>query len=785
MIQILGLRPFYDKKKEDWTITDNTFFREKWRATSLENLFKELPTFLAAIPVDQHWNLFYTVANCTEKKRDFKEQNVLMFDIDKMNLGAEDSVDAQAYARVVGSVLGIKPEDMSIVFSGNGLHFIIQLAAPITDPLFFGKHRHHYSAICLRIQMGLAAAGLAGEPDTKVFDARRIMRLPGTENRKEGKPTKQARLIQCAFIPYDLDIVKLSGLPQVEASDHINPATLKKRDIADNDAVLAGCDFLKHCKENPNQISEAEWYASLSILGRMDRKIAHEYSAGHNGYSMAETDSKIDQALAASGPRTCKNINALWGKCAGCPNFEKVPSPITIQGETYIKTKNTGFHSVHLTETGQLKIGKPQYEDLRKFFEQQNPYVTLKRACLTYTGTHYTLFDDEFLENFAHVHFEPIACNKMRSEFKGLVLASNPKPASWFGDTTHRKINFKNGVLDLKTMELVAHSPAYGFRYCLPYDFNASAKAPLFERFLDDIMLGRKNLVNVLLEYMGYSFSGDKCWAQKALIMTGHGANGKSTLIDVMKALAGETNHSSLTLGELRNDANRALMDGKLFNLAEETPSHAMMESSLFKNLVSGGDTTMKLLYKQPYKIANRTKLMMACNDLPHTTDTSHGFFRRLLLIPFEARFQPGDGKYDAFILDKLIDELPGIFNLVLAGYHRLIKQKAFSEAAEITTKISEYRESIDNVRAWLGACVEVVAFDESTSAVSINELYANYAIYCENHGILDRDRLSSNPFAKRIAQIIPEYAKRKGRAKLKGERTTTIKGVILGEGDF
>jgi P4 family phage/plasmid primase-like protien len=770
-IQILGLRSFFSKEKQK-DITYDAFFDKGWRSESVADLFQNIEKHLEKIPANEQWNLYYTTATCLEEKgRKMVAQAVMPFDIDYIDVARVDE-----YVPVVLAALGVKLEETGVVFSGNGLQFIVGLKAAFTSVNYFDDNRHHYKAITDSINRALKAVGLTGEADTTVFSAARIMRLPLTENRKKDKQNRMGRLINRTIVPIDFDIAKLSGIPTVDAADHIDTHVLKRFPSADPKEVLAGCAFMKRCKEDPSTVGEQEWYAMLSVTARLPdgNRISHELSSGYPGYSHSETEAKIEQALKASGPRTCKNINKIWGKCHTCPHFEKATSPILLKGRDYIKTQDSGFHDISLDRNGNPKPGKPNYEDLRKFFEKKTPYVVLgeSKICLTHNGKFWEEMKDAYLEAFAQDHFFPKATTNMTQEFKNLVCRTNLRKTAWFTTSTNRRINFQNGVLNVDTMQLEAHSADYGFRYVLPYAYDAESAAPRFEKFLDEVTGGSHELSAVLIEFAGYCFSNDECWAEKSLIMTGEGSNGKSTFMNVLRALAGKENYASLTLSDLKAETNRQQLDGRLFNLAEETPTYAMAESSLFKNLVTGGETTVKMLYKQPYTIANKCKLMFACNELPKTKDTTKGFFRRLLIVPFNREFE-GAAK-DPFLKEKLMSELPGIFNIVIRGYKRLHSQGRFTVSSAIDMEIKKYRLELDSVEAWLRDCVEVT---EPTGKVesAIIDMYTDYKFWIDSRGEKPEAYIT---FAKRLSKLIPNYGERHKRAIKSGKKESFLRGV-------
>lgn len=755
MIQILGLRRFADKDSGKEKVYD-AFFDKGWRAPSVRDIFENYAEHVKKIPKKEQFNIYYTMALCTEEKRKFLKQEVMGFDIDGM-----DVTNVNAYIDPIAHVLQINiRKHAHICFSGNGLQLMVELKTPILSDKFFDEMRLHYRAVCENIDRKLAELGLPGKADPSVFSTARIMRMPGTLNKKPNKPERLATVINVADEACDLDLTKISGLPVVNKDDQISPQAFKKYPTPDTPAVLSGCAFLKACKETPGKITEPQWYAMLSITTRLKDgiKLSHDLSEGHPSYTHGETEQKIQQSQNF-GPRTCSNIGNIWDGCKACPNFQKVTSPILIRGPDYIKTQDTGFHDVFVDpDTGKKKIGKPNYEDLRKFFMAKYDFRIMgeSKICYVWNGKHYEVMADAYLENFANEHFVPLATTTMRQEFKSLICTSNLVPPQWFIKTTEGAINFNNGIFDLKTRELSPHTKERGYRYVLPYDYDPTAKAPKFEQFLVDITNNDQALQDIILEYGGYSFSNDKCWTEKALVCTGEGANGKSTLLNVFRELAGKTNYCSLTLNELKSETSRQQFDGKLFNIAEETPNYALMESSLFKNLVTGGETQIRMLYKQPYSIRNKCKLIFACNELPKTKDTTDGYFRRFLIVPFDQKF--AGNRRDPHIFEKLITELPGIFNLVFKGYQRLHANRGFTHSTVVEEQLKAYKNDIDNASRWIRENIHAKPLNGGSPYVSIPDAYANYRVETENNG---EDAITAVAFGRKLAKHVPDYEER------------------------
>lgn len=746
MIQVLAIREYYSQKNNR-NEKHETWFDRGIRAASVEEIFRDPDAVLGQkVEESERFNLYYTVAECLEERgRKFVQQFHIPFDIDKMDLGDETDVNwetVERVARVTCKALGVKYDDTGVVFSGNGVQLLVGTTNPVTDKAQFDDLRRHYKACCEKINLQLMAAGLAGQADPSVWSPARLLRFPNTRNQKPNRPIRMAKVVQSKITRVDWSLERASGLPQVKAGDHLNAGVLAELITPDVKEIMnpeRGCKFLHWAQTAPEQVSEPQWYAALSIVGRFPegRKFAHKMSEGHPSYNFGEADTKITQALENSGPRTCSNIDSISDKCKGCVHFKtQLVSPIMIEGPDHIATEKNGFYHIGYDKDGNPKKGRPDYEGLWRFFCRQHAYVSLVGLpnIYVFNGVYWEEMKRDHILAFAQEHFEPRPHSSVREEFYKLVKVNNLKDPEWFSDSIGGLMNFKNGIYDMVTGALKPHNQAFGFRSVLPCDFMPKAEAPRFESFMDEVTLGRPELNHVMQEFFGYIFSNMRCEHEKILMLSGEGSNGKSTLVKLVRALAGEGGSSSISVKDMKSDQNRYLMEGKIVNVAEENSRDSFKDTELIKNFASGGKILVKKLFAQPYEYENRTKLIMLCNTLPANMDHTHGFYRRLLIVPFEAEFGGAVGKKaDKGLIDKLLEELPGIFNWVVAGYSRLRLQGGFSNSTVISDAVSRYRVETDTVAAWFNAELELS--ENKDDSVAVQELYDHYVKYCQETG--------------------------------------------------
>jgi putative DNA primase/helicase len=373
---------------------------------------------------------------------------------------------------------------------------------------------------------------------------------------------------------------------------------------------------------------------------------------------------------------------------------------------------------------------EPLYDALLKKFDEVTPFKTIAdmKAVYAFNGTHFDHITPIQIKGFAEARFKPAPDEKTRAEFLNKVFANNIVTREFFMKTTDGRINFKNGILNVaeKNATLMPHAPEYGFRGVLPYEFNPDANCPFFKKWIIDLMLGDMTLVHILQEFMGYVVRGGEYKYHKALWLGGIGRNGKSTFIDLFKALIGSGNFSTISIKSLVGDRFvGADLDGKIANFSEETSPQELADSGPFKNLTGDGDISAQKKYGDPFHFRNRAKLIMTYNQIPDLKDLSKGMLSRPIIIPFKRVIS--DSKQDRNIKDKLMRELPGIFNFALEGWNRLEAQNGFTQSDASEAALEKIKDESCNVHQWVEHYVEFEKPERGARPFKPRELYTAY----------------------------------------------------------
>lgn len=201
--------------------------------------------------------------------------------------------------------------------------------------------------------------------------------------------------------------------------------------------------------------------------------------------------------------------------------------------------------------------------------------------------------------------------------------------------------------------------------YMLFTEYDSEAKCPEWLSFLNEIFLGDQSLIDLLQEIFGACISNAP--TSKAAIFYGSDANGKSVVANILEYLCGSNNVAHLSLDRFQSQFGLQSLIGKKLNIATELETgNTKITTANFKAIVSGDPVQVNIKYQAPLETVLNCKLVFLTNNLPDTLDTSYGYIRRLLIVPFN--YTVPEDKRDVFLTDKLKKEISGILNWSIQG---------------------------------------------------------------------------------------------------------------------
>lgn len=291
------------------------------------------------------------------------------------------------------------------------------------------------------------------------------------------------------------------------------------------------------------------------------------------------------------------------------------------------------------------------------------------------------------------------------------------------------KIIVNNGLLDIKTLELEPFDPSYIAVNKLSINYNPGAKSPVVDQTLNKIACNDPSLRLLLEEMAGYPLLR-RPELGRCFILTGRGSNGKSTLLDMIKAMLGEKNVSAIGMEEIEQRFKTADIVGKLANIGDDISNNYMPDNAKFKKLVTGETLLVERKGKDPFEIRNFGKLIFSANEIPRVNDTSDGLSRRLIIVPFNAKFSSNDPDYDPFIKDKLMtdESLEYLLLLGIQGLKRVLNNFEFTQVESVKRELAEY-ERTNN---------PIIMFIEENKVINepSQRVYNSYVKWCYDGGM-------------------------------------------------
>ncbi|MDD6590009.1 MAG: phage/plasmid primase, P4 family [Anaerobutyricum hallii] len=328
-----------------------------------------------------------------------------------------------------------------------------------------------------------------------------------------------------------------------------------------------------------------------------------------------------------------------------------------------------------------------------------------------------------------------------------MELIVDEKPAA-----DARYIAFLNGVLDIVTGNLLPFSPDLVVTNQIPWNYMPDAYNELADKTLNKLSCGDQVIRSLLEECIGYCFYR-RNELGKAFILTGDKSNGKSTFLDCVKAILGEQNVSALDLKELGDRFSTSMMFGKLANIGDDIGDDFLQGSqvSIFKKVVTGNRIKAERKGQDPFEFNPYIKLLFSANDIPRMKDKTGAVLRRLVIIPFNARFSKTlpngepDPDYNPFIKYELVEQssLEYLIRLGVEGLKRILENDEFSKSEKVQQQLDEYEEENNPIIAFIADCGVEMIENEPTA-----DVYKRYQVFCAENSM---QPMSKIVFSKQI----------------------------------
>lgn len=319
-------------------------------------------------------------------------------------------------------------------------------------------------------------------------------------------------------------------------------------------------------------------------------------------------------------------------------------------------------------------------------------------------------------------------------------------------------LNCLNGMVHLPTGRLASHSQDYLSHVQVTVDYRPDMATPVYDAWLREALrqdghtdTDVEALVSDIEETAGTMLDPTKT-PSKALFLFGPSRSGKSTFLRLLKAVAGATNTSAVTLHELGTDQfATANLYGKMLNVAADLSNAHVGDLSKFK-MATGEDLLhANRKYGQQFSFTNQALFAFSANELPTVSEASRAYAERMKPFNFPNSFA---GREDKTLEDRLMAELPGILARWVKAYGRFLARGGYG-ATDATTQTMFEAKSDRVVQFFQDMCtLSEAAYGDrlaSDAATGRRDVAIAFNAWAERNG---GTKMGERAFFQRFAQI-------------------------------
>ena len=317
------------------------------------------------------------------------------------------------------------------------------------------------------------------------------------------------------------------------------------------------------------------------------------------------------------------------------------------------------------------------------------------------------------------------------TQVASIIKARNPRIN---GLGPKNLINVRNGMLDWETLELFSHDPKYYSTYQINAVWDPKSKCPVTDAWMESIF--GPEIIKLLWQVMGVAIHPSMGF-QKAIALIGGGLNGKGTFLRLCHALLPDSAICAIDPKVLTsNRFASAELFGKTANICGDIERFTFNSTAEFKKITGEDIINAERKNGHPFTFQSEATMLFSGNKMPASRDTSHGWFRRWLIIPMNRTIQ---GPPDRTLNERMGEELDGVLFRAVMGLREAMDQGGFDEPLICKEALLEYEYSCNTSALFVN---EKLDFSKShTTPISRTLLFDNYISFCRERRLEQETR--------------------------------------------
>ena len=345
-----------------------------------------------------------------------------------------------------------------------------------------------------------------------------------------------------------------------------------------------------------------------------------------------------------------------------------------------------------------------------------------------------------------------------------IAIAKNLHPIADAGDNWDQDsmlLGCSNGVIDLKTGEFRKGRLDDHITMSTGTKFDPAATCPRWEQFTNEVFDLDIELISFVKMALGYSITGSTR-EQSAFFCYGSGANGKSVLFKTISSVLGDYAYDAPASLLQRNAQTTSSNDVastefKRFLVSSETLSTSKLNEQRLKAWTGGDKVTARFLFSEFFSFEPTVKPWLFINHKPLIEDDSHGFWRRVKLIPFNRIFKPEEQDHE--LLSKLREEKSGILNWLVEGCLQWQKTGLSQIPVCVRDATRLYQAENDALVEFIYEKCDL----QDSAETKARDLFTCYTKWASESGLQTKDILTNNAFGRRMGDKLKKVTRESG----------------------
>ena len=325
-------------------------------------------------------------------------------------------------------------------------------------------------------------------------------------------------------------------------------------------------------------------------------------------------------------------------------------------------------------------------------------------------------------------------------------------------------ITVKNGVVDLKKMKLLPFSHKYVFDTTIDTAYNPNIKEPCIDgwtpsQWLNDLACGNNQIKLLLLQVIADAVNGNYS-RRKAILLYGNGSNGKGTFQALIENIVGLQNCANLKINQFSERFALSQLIGKTVVIGDDLGAGIYIDDSgAFNSVITNDAVLIEFKGQQMFSTRLYCTVIQSTNEMPKMRNRSDGTYRRLIIVPFNAKFKDDGDNW------KIKDEYIHREDVKEWFLQEALKLKfdKFIEPDISKDLMEQYKQENDPVADFKANIFDELVKSGMTQFPS-KQLYEIFCNYCDQQNY---KKWTARKFNKQLQELIGDrWTRKQGRHK-------------------